>query len=107
MRKTTSISVEWLKKFTVHDKPRLNVKEFSGLKKSIVKDGITKPVTFSIGVMDGLGWLKDGHHRLWIAEEVGLQEIPIEFEVVLFIGKKGKSLSLNGTTLHKHKAGAK
>ena len=55
--------------------------QYNELKESIEKNGILEPLNFFIGVEDGLCRLQNGHHRLSIAEDLGLETVPMETEI--------------------------
>lgn len=53
----------------------------SKLKDDISKNGIKEPLTLVYYVKDNALRLKDGHHRLQAANELGLQDAPIKVQV--------------------------
>ena len=65
---------------------------YQELKESIKKEGIKEPLVMVIGLYDGKAWLKNGHHRLRIAEETGIENVPICFIVRADTGNRGKKL---------------
>ena len=73
------VSVEWLKKYRVHFKLRnpKGSEQYESLKQSIRLYGFVDNLKLVVGE-DGLCRLLDGHHRLQIAEELGIQNVPLE-----------------------------
>ena len=88
------VPVDWLHKYIVH--PTLRNEEesdcFKQLLDSISKYGIIEPLVMVIGLYDGMAWLKNGHHRLRVAEKLGHEKVPIEFIVRADTGGRGKKL---------------
>jgi RHS repeat-associated protein len=64
--------------------PTLSPKEFAGLKESIAKEGIKKPINFV--EHEGQRFVVDGHHRLRAAKQLGLREVPVEEVTLPFRG---------------------
>lgn len=71
--------------------PALSKEEYAALKADIGQRGVVVPV-----VLDENGNVLDGKHRLEIAEELGIRDVPTQIKVGLDdSGKKAWSLALN------------
>jgi len=65
---------------TFHD--RMNPEYYEKLKNDIRKNGIQEPIILQYYFKDNVINLKEGHHRLKIANELGIDRIPVKIIVV-------------------------
>lgn len=65
---------------TFHD--RLNVEYYEKLKNDIIENGIQEPIVLQYYFKDNAITLKEGHHRLKIANELGIDRIIVKIIVV-------------------------
>lgn len=61
---------------------RLSPEYFDKLKEDIKKYGIKEPITLQYYVKDNAVRLLEGHHRLKIAKDLGIKEVPVKINVV-------------------------
>ena len=61
---------------------RLAPEYFEDLKKDIKKNGIKQPLIIKYYVKDNAVRLMEGHHRLKIAKELGIKDVPVQVNVV-------------------------
>jgi len=64
---------------TFHD--RMNPEYFDNLKNDIKQNGIKEPLIYQYNYKDNSIFLKEGHHRLKIANLLELKELPIKIMV--------------------------
>lgn len=65
---------------THHDK--INQLYYDEMKQDIVKNGLNLPIRLMYYVNDDALRIYDGHHRLKIANELGIKKIPIDISVI-------------------------
>lgn len=65
---------------TFHD--RMNPEYYKKLRTDISENGIQEPIVLQYYFKDNAINLKDGHHRLKIANELGINKIPVKIMVI-------------------------
>ena len=65
---------------TFHD--RMNVEYYEKLKNDIGENGILEPIILNYYFKDNAINLKEGHHRLKIANELGINRVPVKIMVI-------------------------
>lgn len=63
-----------------------------GLRESVKKNGIQKPVVIKTDSYSHVS-LYDGHHRLIVAEQLGLRKVPVLFETCELLRIESKPVS--------------
>jgi hypothetical protein len=79
-----NVSIELLNQIpkgeTFHD--RMNLDYYEDLKNDISQNGILEPIVLQYYFKDNALNLKEGHHRLKIANELDLDKIPVKIYVI-------------------------
>ena len=92
---TIIASVKELDKYKEYDwnkkhfrKRDIEPEYWNKLVKSIKKEGIKEPIYLILYKNERRGRIGEGNHRLGVAKEIGLKEVPVIFEY--YMGKKPK-----------------
>lgn len=81
------VPISTLEKYKETDRryePRNSPEEIEEIKQSISQNGWTEPLIFTYFKGDSTGLLTEGNHRLMIARELGMTEVPVR--VVRYVG---------------------
>lgn len=68
-------------KYMEHDrakKPMMTADQYAALRDDISKNGIKEPLTLNYGAKDRIATVGEGNHRLAIAKELGIEEVPMQ-----------------------------
>jgi len=77
---TELVPVDELFKYAEFDRktsPMMSAKQYQELKADIAKNGIKEPLLLNYGAKDRIAVLGEGNHRLAIARELGMTDIPV------------------------------
>lgn len=75
------VPTDELTKYMQHDRaasPLMSKESYATLKADIAKNGIKEPLILNYGAKDSVASLGEGNHRLAIAKELGIKELPVE-----------------------------
>lgn len=79
--KTTElINIDELQKYAEFDRkssPLLSKEKYAALKADIAENGIKEPLILNYGAKDKIAYIGEGNHRLAIARELGITDIPV------------------------------
>lgn len=75
------VHIDELSRFMQHDRgksPLMSKEKYQTLKADIQKNGIKEALGLNYGAKDKVASLGEGNHRLAIAKELGIKELPVE-----------------------------
>lgn len=78
--KTEMVPIEEAAKYMEHDRaktPLMSSEQYQKLKDDISENGIQEPLTLQYGARDRIAAIGEGNHRLAIAKELGIKEVPM------------------------------
>jgi hypothetical protein len=92
-RSAAEVPTEWLKQFRQFDRAQrpLDPDDYAALRQSIIDEGFNDPLILEVG-LNGRATLGEGNHRLAIALELGLENVPVRTFVlsnVTYFGRYG------------------